>query len=465
MNGQRLIPGFGLLAVGLALGGVAIWVEAAGLQHRALVGIVLLAGGIALGALPLRYALPAAIVVGAYQGLIDNFIGSPGRYWKEAFVCVLIVRALRARLPTLVESAVAALIGAAFLCYSVGGAGPSELAWGVKLLILYVAAGWAITVLARDDEAWPRVLDALAVVTASSVVLGYWQHTKGTQGMLALGFPYGESVRDAAGRLRVFAGFSYAAPFSYVLAIAFLAWFSALLGGARTRAIATAWVPPLVFFGLYLSLNRIALVGVAASVIAVLVWTRKFHFAVPLAAIVVGAIVLFAHTTSGSFLAQGFTFGSDSAQARQTIWEQRWNGLDAFGHGPSSAGAALARVGSAAPAAMTGVVDNQYLSWLYEYGILGGAMLCALFATALLAPFRLRFDQLIVPLEMRITAALVGVFLVVAALSVNVWEEFPLNFIASVILGLLLRGSRIPAVHTTQRASVPRLHAADVVGR
>lgn len=77
-----------------------------------------------------------------------------------------------------------------------------------------------------------------------------------------------------------------------------------------------------------------------------------------------------------------------------------------------------------------GLVDNLYVSWAFQYGIAGVA-LCALWATLLLWPT-------ILPRKGVATtaAALVGVFLVVAAVAVNVWEEAPVDFLVAVVFAL-----------------------------
>jgi hypothetical protein len=74
-----------------------------------------------------------------------------------------------------------------------------------------------------------------------------------------------------------------------------------------------------------------------------------------------------------------------------------------------------------------GLVDNLYVSWVFQYGLLGLA-LCALWLALLLWPtFRPRGSPA------STAAALVGVFLAVAAIAVNVWEEAPTDLLAALV--------------------------------
>jgi hypothetical protein len=85
-----------------------------------------------------------------------------------------------------------------------------------------------------------------------------------------------------------------------------------------------------------------------------------------------------------------------------------------------------------------GVVDNLYLSWIFQYGILGVG-LCALWLWVLLRPLagRLRNDA------PALSARLVGVFLVVGAVAVNIWEEAPIDFYAAAIFAIALSWDRL----------------------
>jgi hypothetical protein len=88
--------GVATLAGGVMLGLIEILVARHGVASHPVLGYALLLTGVLLGVAPLRIGLPIAIVLGCNQGFILYFIGGSGRYWKEAFVATLVVRALRA---------------------------------------------------------------------------------------------------------------------------------------------------------------------------------------------------------------------------------------------------------------------------------------------------------------------------------------------------------------------------------
>jgi len=74
-----------------------------------------------------------------------------------------------------------------------------------------------------------------------------------------------------------------------------------------------------------------------------------------------------------------------------------------------------------------GLVDNLYVSWIYQYGVLGVA-LCLVWIVLLLWPALRRHKGCATR-----TATLVGAFLVVSAIAVSVWEESPTDFLAAIV--------------------------------
>lgn len=111
-----------------------------------------------------------------------------------------------------------------------------------------------------------------------------------------------------------------------------------------------------------------------------------------------------------------------------------------------------------------GVVDDLYLSWLFQYGLIVGAVLSLGFAALLLSPLRT------VPGRRppHVAAALTGVFVVAAALAVNVWEETPTDFLAAVGLALAAAASAPSLPRTragkTRPPTVPPEATAGTVG-
>jgi len=79
-----------------------------------------------------------------------------------------------------------------------------------------------------------------------------------------------------------------------------------------------------------------------------------------------------------------------------------------------------------------GLVDNIYVSWVYQYGVLGIAF-CCLWLAALLLPFRQRRGEAAV-----LAAIGTGVVLAAAGIAVNVWEEAPTDFLAAIVFACAL---------------------------
>ena len=148
-------------------------------------------------------------------------------------------------------------------------------------------------------------------------------------------------------------------------------------------------------------------------------------------------MVLFVGASRLSFLSEGFTLSASSAQDRAEIWSERASNVSLLGNGPGSAGVAVSRTIIDTPTTRTdplrlGIVDNQYLTWLYQYGVILGGALCLTWLSLLLTPLIVRSaDPLIDAL-----ALLVGIFSVVAAISANFWEEFPPNLILAIVMGV-----------------------------
>ena len=463
----RLRSGFAVLGIGLALGLLEIIVARGGVQERFALGVVVVLCGAVLSLLPLRAAMPPAVVLACNQGFLLYFVGGPARYWKEAFALGLLIRALRRGAPNALEVAATAALCSVGIAYALRGSSGSEVLWGLKLLVFFLIVGWSILRLEPDARDWLATYLGLCAATAGAVVFALWQTASGVDRLMQLGYPYGGPIRVANGSLRAFAGFTYGAPFAYTLSLCALCWIAFVLCGASRVTIATAWVAPIALLGIALSLNRIALVASSASLCVALIRHRGVRIGA--VALVLGVFVAIAGGRNLDFIAQGFTFGSYSAHARTSIWAQRWSDVSAFGHGPSSAGvgADKVHVATAAISAATGaseaVVDNQYLSWLYQYGVVLGIVIAALWVLTMLRPFAFPSRT-----PAGVAGELVGVFAVVAAVGVNVWEEFPVNFIVAASLAMSLaayRGERLPARVTVSctRSAPTRLDEVDVV--
>lgn len=420
--------------------------ERGGTGARPGLAILVLLVAVAAALAPLRIALPVGIVLASLQNVWFAFVGTPAQQWKEVFVLILAARALRgrSRAPSSMAIAVLALGTAWLLVYLLRGTSFSAFAWGTKILFLFVIFGGALAALEPREREWRAAWMGMAVAVAANVTIAIWQSYLGVEGLIGLGFEYGREVRLAEGAFRVFAGFLYAAPFADFLAIVALCWAGMLLSSRPGRALPWAWVPALAGIGMILALNRTAFMALAGAVVIVALRRRKILAVAAVAAIALAAFFTFPTASTRDLISQGASGNAPSAVARMELWERRLADATLLGEGPGSAGSAAQRTNSAwleedviaapniADLLAKGVVDNQYVSWLYSFGLIGGAVLVAtwlLFLGSVLFQ-RPRRDAV------QAAAQLVATFAMIAALTINLWEEFPINFLLAVIFGL-----------------------------
>lgn len=337
---SRALP---LFAIGV--GEAAIGVSYAGTGSRPLVGAFVLALVAAAALAPLRLAIPAALGLAAFDGLILDVLGAPARYWKEAFVGCLVARALWARPPTLRVLAAGTAAAAAYGAYWAGPASFAGVAWAAKLLLLALVAWWALARLRPDDRVWRAAYGVLAVGAGANAALALWQTLFGRDRLLELGFAYGERVRETgSGDLRAFGGFTSSAGLSFFLALVLLAWLGTTVA-ARPRSrlvLATAWVPAACVLGLALSHERVALLALGAAVVGVAVaHARRLVLAAAAVAVVTLAAVLAAGGVD--LLARALWVDPESAETHAVVWEEWAEELSVAGAGPGAAGAAYRR--------------------------------------------------------------------------------------------------------------------------
>jgi O-antigen ligase len=95
------------------------------------------------------------------------------------------------------------------------------------------------------------------------------------------------------------------------------------------------------------------------------------------------------------------------------------------------------------------LVDNLYVSWLFQYGLLGAALCLVWFAVLLRPVLAVRRNSAVT------AASLVGVFLVVGASTVSLWEESPTDFLAAIVFAFAIgwKGRPVTETETTSRTS------------
>lgn len=334
---------------GVGLGLVAVFVAEGGVRERPLLAAAILAAAAAAGLAPSRFGLPLAIVLCAFEGLMLDFASSRALWWNEVFTVLLVARSLVVRRPSRRELITMAAVGIVYVGYAATGTSVSEAVWGAKVLLTSVVVVWA---LARCGglgfREWRAVVRGFAVAAAASLVLAIWQRTKGVDGLSDLGLVYGERVREAAGGgvLRAFAGFTSPAPFSYMLAIAMCCWGGCLVrgGAGRRLAIELAWLPPAAAVGVFLSIDRTAVIGLAVSLVVIWALLPRRRFLAAAAACIAALAALAA---LAAVIATSAHFGGElasTARARAALWEEYLHDFRVFGEGPASAGSAYDKV-------------------------------------------------------------------------------------------------------------------------
>lgn len=338
-----------------------------GTDERPLLAAPVFLLGLVAGLAPLRAGVPTAIVLACLEGTIEDLLGSPARYWKEAFVAALVVQALLARRPRRVELVATVAIALTYLIYCLTGTSALAAAWAAKILLLSAVAGFAVYRLRPDSRVWRASFSALAVATGANVVVAVWQRIAGFERLVELGFAYADRVRQTpGGDLRAFAALTSSAPFAFVSALALLAWVGMVLGSRdeRSRALETAWLPIAAVAGIALAADRIAFAAAAASLVlvALRIVRRRAALALVGTAVLAVGLVFAIGYSSRSFLAEGFIVRSDSAKLRRVVWTEYAKELSPFGAGPGTSGAAYERSAkpNELPLAFVGWFPSEY---------------------------------------------------------------------------------------------------------
>jgi hypothetical protein len=333
------------LSGALALGGLAILVSRHGAANRPALAVLVLLVGVAAGLVPLRFGLPVAIVLACFEGFMADFIGPRALYWNEAFIALLVVKSLVRKRPSRVEIGAVAGVVIVFCLYFATGTKAHAVYWGLKVLVTSAIALWAIARTDTGRAAWRATYYGLFVGAGASVVLGIWQHSKGVSGLRALGVTDPERLKETgSGTLRVFGGFTSAAPFSYALLIAFALWLGLLLGGRKDAILAGAmsWVPVAAALGLVWTYDRTALfAGAIALLVAGLSAVRRPAVAgVVLAVLITAVAVVMAAGSYRKHVTDALTLRSTVVSGRIALWRSYLHDFSVGGAAPASSGSA-----------------------------------------------------------------------------------------------------------------------------
>lgn len=210
-----------------------------------------------------------------------------------------------------------------------------------------------------------RILTCCGVVLLINVPVLIWERTLGADGLMALGLTYGESVRTVDSVLRPPGTFAA----NYELG-AFAAVYStlqmALLATSKKNRTTFGYI--FLFSAItavLLSTARFAIVIVVVAAVAIAVTRRQQVSPILRLVTLVGGT-----SVVGMLLLKGST-GTESLFARLDLWESRWGDINLWiGNGWGSSGASTLSESSVGRM----VMDNYYLSLLYQLGALGGIL-------------------------------------------------------------------------------------------
>ncbi|MDQ3822259.1 MAG: hypothetical protein M3321_03350 [Actinomycetota bacterium] len=416
MNGRLALPRFDVAAVGL--GGLAtafavLSVERVGaplalgllLGATALVGIVL--AYIAVPHVAVAATIPFFAVLPTLRVFVDPLVGGTKDLVVFAAVVaagILFFRRRAGRQPWLADWSVL-VVGAFLLALyvaNVGGYLSGETghgaAWfhGVRLLgepLALLLVGLSL----RDPRRtlrWGAI--SLAATTVAIALFGLVQQALGVNRLMDLGYTYGTEVREAYGVLRSFGTLSE--PFSYA-GFLLLGLATVLLWGRRGRLVYLA--APLVSIGLVVSFVRTA--ALIALAVLGLALARRGHvrfalFLVLTSAVAAATIFAIGSQETSTRLVEVSPNQYLTLNGRTTLWQEQLGTARSnwvFGRGVGATGTASQR----AEATLTGAraeggeeggspVDSAYLATVADVGLVGLALLLALFGRLVLLAWR-----------------------------------------------------------------------------
>lgn len=367
----------------------------------ALLGLMVFGAFIAGFAFKPHVFVPLAIVYFASLSLLEVFSGAQLGASKDLITIaagIATVGLLLRRGSSRLDAGAMLLLGLVFALYVVnlGGAISGETGhgapWfhGVRLfaepLVLFIFG----TSVRSPHKTLAWSVWALVGVCVANALYGLLQQALGLGGLFSLGYQYGVEVRQIAGHIRSFG--TVGEPFSYagllLLGIcALLLWY---------RSSLLVWIGlGLVTLGLLVSYVRTAaLIGVALLGVAAAQRGRG-RYAVPLTlAAIAGAVAVFA-SASQDHATRSVQLNSTTyltLNNRTNIWKYTLNSSADWlvGRGVGATGTASQRasrslVGREVSKKRGGsVVDSSYFVVIADIGLIGLAMLLALFGKVFL---------------------------------------------------------------------------------
>jgi O-antigen ligase len=460
VNGRLALPRFDLVAAGIGVLGTAfavLFVERMGTPF----GFGVLLGLTAFVAIVLAYVAVPHIAVAAtipYFALVPTLkifvhplVGATKdlvAFAAVAGACALVLQRRADRRALIPDGFALVIVAFLFALYfvNVGGALSGETghgpAWfhGVRLVFEPLAL-LLVGLSLRDPQRTLRWGGLSLVATGIAMaVLGFAQQALGVGRLMAMGFTYGNEVREAFGQLRSFG--TLGEPFAYAGFMLLAAAVALLWGRGKWASIAA----PLILLGLAVSFVRTAALIVLALVGIGLAQRGHVRFAFFLfLSSVVAAATIFAigSQQTSTRLVQVSPNQYLTLNGRTELWEEALGpspGSWMFGRGVGATGTASQRAEVTLTGAERsdtdggGVVDSAYLATIADVGLLGlGLLLALFFRLALLAWHAARNGERSGSLALGILTVLV-----LDALTRESLTGFPTAYIGMLLLGLAL---------------------------
>lgn len=447
-------------------------VAAQGMSTKAVavIGMVvfggLVAGFVAVPWLMVAWVVPLFTVIPTLKIFVNPALGGLKDIVSISAVAAAAILALQrnaARSAPRLDRPTLILVGAIFLLYLVNlggllsGKTGHGSAWfqGLRLfnepLCLLVAA----MSLREPVRTLNAARTAFLTSAAGLALFGLVQQALGVQGLLRMGYVYGEQVRQVGSHLRSFGtlddSFLYA---SYLL----LAIALVLMRG-RLRALDYGLLT-LLFAGLFVSFVRTAAV-VGLAVIGLAMFRRGrplVALLVVLVAVAAGAstfIIASEQTSTRTVTVNPTTYLT--LNGRTKLWKTRIGsaGEWPFGQGVGATGTAAERakeslIGkrAAGTTRTTAVVDSGYLSVISDIGFVGLALFCGLLAR--ISTLGIRAARAGNRAGWIVLA--VVVVLPIDALSRESFTGYPTAYLAMLFAGLAIAASRSASAPRDARA-------------
>ncbi|GEE00350.1 hypothetical protein nbrc107696_07960 [Gordonia spumicola] len=384
------------------------------------------------------------------HGLVPSF-------WKEGLILLTLVLAVvgargrpRGDFHAPWWPAVAALVvfGSLSAVFTAG----TLAALPVKITFFYVllvVICWFAPLTVHDRDRLVTVLMAIGVVNA---VYGVVQQMLGTERLVAMGYEYGQEVREAGGMLRSFGTFNQPFPYALMLMLVILIGLSVSLNDpSRLRSKVFFWCMPLLLVGQALSVVRASFIGLITGLVVLgVIRYRVVLYALGGLAVAALPVLLLAPTSI-----TGTIFSTASSQTRADGWKATMGSVvdNPFGKGLGTSGAAAEQLVTDGPHLPESLAvridgasayafglpyqpDSYYMKVLVELGPIGLWLFVTFLVVSLLSAVTVS-RRAVIPYDGAFAAGVAAVIAASAAASIGatLYEIFPMDAFTWLLLG------------------------------